>query len=85
MDLADVVVASHSGRVETLFAPVGVQVWGRFEPESGEVQFSGQKGPDDEDLLNLATVQTFLHGGTVYAVPPEEVPDSALVAAIYRY
>ncbi len=85
VDLADVVMASHSGRVETLFAPVGVQVWGRFEPESGEVQFSGQKGTDDEDLLNLATVQTFLHGGTVYAVPPEQVPDSALVAAIYRY
>jgi hypothetical protein len=36
--------------------------------------------------LDLAAVQTLLHGGTVYAVDHERVPDEeAALAAIYRY
>jgi len=41
--------------------------------------------PDDEDLLDFAAIQTFLHGGTVYAVEPEKVPDDAPLAAVFRY
>jgi hypothetical protein len=39
----------------------------------------------DEDLLNVAAVKTLLTGGTVYAVPPDEMPDAASVAAVLRY
>jgi hypothetical protein len=41
--------------------------------------------PGDEDLLDLAALQTFSTGGTVYAVTPEQMPDKAQVAAIFRY
>jgi len=41
--------------------------------------------PGDEDLLDLAAVQTLLNGGTVYAVELEKVPDGASLAAVFRY
>ena len=41
--------------------------------------------PDDEDMLDFAAIHTLLNGGTVYTVEPEEVPDEALAAAIFRY
>jgi hypothetical protein len=34
-------------------------------------------------LLNLAAVHNLLHGRTVYAVDPEQVPDDAPLAAIF--
>jgi hypothetical protein len=39
----------------------------------------------DEELLDLVAMQTLTHGGTVYGVKPEEVPDRQLLAAVYRY
>jgi hypothetical protein len=41
--------------------------------------------PDDEDMLDFAAVHTFLNGGHVYTVEPEEMPNNQLVAAIFRY
>ena len=38
-----------------------------------------------EDLLDLAAVQTLLHGGTIYAVEPEQVPGGGPLAALFRY
>jgi hypothetical protein len=39
----------------------------------------------DEDLLDLAATQTLLHGGSVYAVEREHLPDATLIAAVFRY
>jgi hypothetical protein len=30
-------------------------------------------------------VQTLLHDGTVYVLPPEEMPDHRAAAAVFRY
>ena len=40
--------------------------------------------PGDEDLSNVAAVHVLLHGGTVYVVEPEDVPERAPLAAIFR-
>jgi hypothetical protein len=40
---------------------------------------------DVEDLLDFAAVQTFLNGGTVYAVEPEKVSAETPLAAVLRY
>jgi hypothetical protein len=79
------VLAAHHGRIETLFVAVGVQVWGGFDPEKDRVEVHRSPEPGDEDLLDLAAIQTLLKSGTVYAVAPEEVPDQALLAAVLRY
>lgn len=82
----DVVVkAAYGGRVNVLFVAVGIQVWGRFDSDTNEVTFMEPGEPESEDLLDFAAIQTILHGGTVYAVKPEEVPDGERVAATFRY
>jgi hypothetical protein len=80
-----VVPAALHGRVETLFVAVGEQIWGRHNSDNLTIQVHQEHQPEDEDLLNLAAIQTFLNGGTVYAVETETVPDGNPVAAILRY
>jgi hypothetical protein len=84
-DLKAIVPSAYHGRVESLFVPVGIQQWGTFDSDANMVYLHQDAEPDDEDLLDLAAIQTLLHGGTVYAVKPEEVPDGAVLAAVFRY
>jgi hypothetical protein len=84
-NLTEVVPSAYLGRVDFLFVAVGVQQWGAHDPSTHTVQQHDEVEPGDDDLLDLAAVQTLLHGGTVYAVAPEEVPDNTLVAAVFRY
>ena len=84
-EVREAVLAARHGRVEVLFVPVGVQVWGQFDPDKDEVHMHASHEPGDEDLLDLMAIQTLIKGGTVYAVAPEEVPDKASLAAILRY
>jgi len=81
----EVVPAALHGRMETLFVAVGEQIWGKFDSDNLTIQVHLEHQPEDVDLLNLAAIQTFLNGGTVYAVDPMDVPDENLVAAIFRY
>jgi len=73
------------GTVETLFVPVGEQVWGIFDPTANAVQIHAQPRAGDEDLLDLAALHTLTNGGTVYAVEPGSVPEDQSIAAIFRY
>lgn len=84
-DLEPVVRAAVGGRVETLIVPLGVQRWGRYDPESDSVRLDPEPTPWNDDLLNYAAVQTLLNSGNVYAVPQDQLPDQAEIAAIYRY
>ncbi len=84
-DIEEVVKAAHEGRVTDLFVALGVQVRGSFERNTNTVHIDEGTGIGDEDLLDLAAIQTILNGGTVYAVEPEQVPDHGLLAAVFRY
>ena len=83
------VAAAHDGRVDTLFTSVGARCWGSWDPEERKVELDGHgdaPSPGSEDLCDLAAIQTFLHGGEVFAVPAEEVPaEGAPLAAIFRW
>ncbi len=83
--LARVLPAAHHGRVEALFVALGLERWGRFEPETGAVELRDEPAAGDEDLLDLASIQTFINGGAVFPVAPERVPGGAPVAAVLRY
>jgi len=65
--------------------PVGQQLWGKFDPGTLSVDLHPEPEPDDEDMLDFAAIHTLLNGGTVYAVEPEQVPDAAPSAAIFRF
>jgi hypothetical protein len=84
-DVKEAVLAAHHGQVDILFVAVGVQVWGNFDPGTDTVHMHQDPEPGDEDLLDLATIQSTLNGGTVYAVEPEQMPDHASLAAVFRY
>jgi hypothetical protein len=84
-DLEPVVRAAAGGRVETLIVPLGVETWGRYDPQTDSVRVDSEPTPWNEDLLNFAAAQTLLNSGNVYAVPQKQLPHQAEVAAIYRY
>lgn len=84
-DLDEALGAAHQGRVETLFVALGRQHWGHFDRTSQRSEIHAEPKAGDEDLLDLAAVQTLLQGGTIYVVEPEQMPAAADVAAIFRY
>jgi hypothetical protein len=84
-DLAEILPAAHFGRVGVLFVATGVQRWGSFDRQSNALEVHEQHEPGDEDLLDVAAVQTLLQGGTIYAVGPGDVPADAPLAAIFRH
>jgi hypothetical protein len=83
--LETVVQAAHRGQIDTLLTGLNAHLWGKFDPQTQTVEVHSSAEPDDEELLDLATLQTFLQGGTVYALEPEQMPDRSSLAAIFRY
>ncbi len=84
-DIKEAVLAACHGRVDTLFAAIGVQIWGAFYPDQNTVEVHPNAKPGDEDLLDLAAIQTILNGGLVYSVDQKQMPDTTAVAAVFRY
>lgn len=84
-DVEDIIAASAYRRVDTLFATIGEHRWGTFDPSSGEVTIRDQYQYGDEDLLNLAAINTYLNGGVVHALRRENMPTDSPLAAMYRF
>jgi Bacterial archaeo-eukaryotic release factor family 3 len=84
-NVMEILPAAHHGRVGILFATVGVGLWGSFRPESGEVIRREKAAQGDEDLVDLAVIQTLLNAGTVYTLKKEEMPEAQPLAAVFRY
>jgi hypothetical protein len=87
-DLGAVLPAAHEGRVESLFVAVGVQRWGQFNALTYITAVHAAPGDGDEDLLDLAAIQTLLHHGRVFAVAPNDIPGAGAsqpLAAVFRY
>jgi Bacterial archaeo-eukaryotic release factor family 3 len=83
--VAEVVRAALQGRVDTLLVAVGEQRWGTVDPQALGVRIHDQRQPGDEDLLDRAAMHTLLTSGTVFAVPPQQVPGPGPAAALLRY
>lgn len=87
-EIGEILQAAHDGRVDTLFTAQGVRILGSYDPDSREVKLQEDQAArrnGSQDLLDLAAVQTFLHGGTIYAVEQKDVPEGYAAAAIFRY
>jgi len=77
--------AACRGQVDTFFTVANGHRWGQVKTPDGEVEFHDQPQPKDCDLLDVAAVQTFLQGGTVYLLDQNDMPTEAMAAAVYRY
>lgn len=84
-DLSDIAVAVVAGRVDTLLVEAERVVAGRFDPESGAVQFGELADPDTDDLLDDLAEAVLQQGGEVVIVPAERMPAKSGAAAIYRF
>jgi hypothetical protein len=83
--LEEIVPAAVDRRIDALFVPKGVHVWGRFDRKKRKVTIDGESQPDNEDLLDLSAVHTLDADGTIYAVDRVELPGKGPGAAIFRY
>lgn len=84
-DLQTVIPAAYNHRVDTLFVSLEDHQWGRFDPQTQQVELHEEAQPEDTDLLDSAAVETFVSGGKVYVVPKEETPEAKPIAAVFRY
>jgi len=83
--LSDILPAALQGRVVSLLVAAGAYAWGHLNATTNEATVSRTRAEGDDDLLNLAAIHTYMTGGTVYAVPPSQVPGGGDVAAVFRY
>jgi Bacterial archaeo-eukaryotic release factor family 3 len=77
-DLDAILHAAFEGRVSDLYLAEGVEKTGVFENP-------GYRDWGSEDLLNLAAVQTIVHGGKSYEVPAAAMPAGTIAAALLRF
>jgi len=80
----DIVKAAFEGRVADLLLSDDAEYWGVWNEETFEIQTNPQDGIR-EDLLNTAALQTLLHGGRVFALRRQDMPENAQTAALLRF
>lgn len=80
-----VVPAAAHKRIDTLFIPNNLPVWGRYDGDRDVVAIRERRQPGDIDLLDLAAAHTLKNQGMVYNVAPESIPNHRPVAALFRY
>ena len=83
--MEEVVRAAYQGRVDMLLLAEGESIWGRYHEEADELATGEAFAETGEDLLDAAAVRTLRHGGGVYVLPAEEMPDEVAAAAVLRY
>jgi hypothetical protein len=84
-DVQEIIPAAAHGRVGSLFVATGRQSWGAFNTDKGAVELHRTMAAGSEDLLEIAAIQTFLNGGSVFLLPPEKMPDARDLIAVFRY
>lgn len=83
--VTEILPGATDGRIDTLFVSLGDPVWGHYDESARHVTVRPEPETGDEELRNRAALETLLHGGTVYALEPDDMPAEAAVAAVYRY
>jgi hypothetical protein len=86
VDIREIVPAACNGRIDTLLLSRDDDVWGQYDRESEAVQIHRDgRRLGDEDLLDLAAVESLLSGARVQLVDRDDVPGATVAAAVYRY
>ncbi len=83
--IKDIVAAAFDGRILDLVLAESAQYMGNFDEATHNVKGHKQPVDGDEDLLNAAALQTLMHAGQVYVVPPTQVPHGAPAVAVFRW
>ena len=86
-NVEEIVAAAFNGRVDKLIVSVEHQIWGAFNPKDGKVTRSsnGQSKKHNLALLDFTAMNTLQNGGTVCALPQDDMPTDSPIAAVFRY
>jgi hypothetical protein len=84
-EIEPAVVAAFEGRVDALIIPEGRQIWGEFHEASETVKTESPDPAHRRDLLDFAAFNTLLHGGEVFVIPPDQMPNGSEIAALLRF
>lgn len=84
-EIRDVLAAAEEGRVAALMAPGDAVCWGRFDPDSGEVETLPETDFHGRDLYQEAAEKTLLHGGELFYLESSKMPHGKAICAELRY
>lgn len=83
--LENILFDANAGRVDTLFVPKDVYVWGKYDNNLNTITQQNGSLKDNYCLLNYAASITLSNSGNVFLVEPSQMPERGYIAAIYRY
>ncbi len=84
-DVETIIQAACMEQIDTLLVAEHAELWGVVDPQTGAVVPSRTDAANAEELINLAVVQTLIHGGTVYCFPRDQCGAQRVAAAMLRY
>jgi len=77
--------AAYDGRVDTIFVDESAHQWGVYAKDSRFIEVHKEFQQGDDDLLDLAAVETLSHKGSVYALNRDAMPADKPIVALLRY
>ena len=84
--ISEIVPAAINGKVDTLFVQNGADEFGVFDKQTNRLMFRKKTELNNASLSDLSAVSTFMQGGKVYLLAPEEMPDKGQpMNALLRY
>ncbi|MBL7139511.1 MAG: hypothetical protein ISS74_01235 [Planctomycetes bacterium] len=84
-DLETVLFAALDGRVDVLWVATDAHVWGRLDLQARRVDPHAARQPEDEELLNAASVLALRSRAAVHAMPRVSLPGAGPSAATFRF
>lgn len=87
-DVASAARLAVAGRVRLLLTEKGRRIWGRFDPQTGDVEILQEGGVDPGgnavDLIDEIAEKTLQLGGRALTLSPERMPTDTGIGAVLR-
>ena len=84
--ISEIVPAAINGKIDTLFVEKDADEFGVFNQETNHLMFRKKTELNNASLSNLSAIYTFMQGGKVFILEPEEMPDpEQSMNALLRY
>ena len=84
-DIDTVARAATAGAVRILLVNSHVRIAGTIDDQDGAITWSPECNVDCYDVVDEIVRRTHLNGGEIFVGEPDDVPDQAPVAAMFRY
>jgi len=84
--ISEIVPAAMNGKIDTLFVENDADEFGIFDQETNRLMLRKKTDLNNASISDLSAVNTFLQGGKVFFLAPEEMPDPGqTMNALLRY